>query len=72
MSLQFEVTLNSNPTADEKREAILENPVFGANLTDHQVVITWEKDKGTLLPEVRLSSRPQWLSGSLAEEVSVG
>jgi len=52
MSLQFEVTLNSNPTADEKREAILENPVFGANLTDHQVVITWEKDKGWHKAEV--------------------
>ncbi len=52
MSLQFEVTLNSNPTADENREAILENPVFGANLTDHQVVITWEKDKGWHKAEV--------------------
>lgn len=52
MSLQFEVTLNSNQTADEKREAILENPVFGANLTDHQVVITWEKDKGWHKAEV--------------------
>jgi branched-chain amino acid aminotransferase len=40
------VTKNPNPLAAEKREAILENPVFGANLTDHQVIVTWEKDKG--------------------------
>ena len=44
--LQFEIRRNPNPKPDAEREAILENPVFGANLTDHQVVIVWEKDKG--------------------------
>ncbi|MEY4434363.1 MAG: hypothetical protein RIR16_403 [Actinomycetota bacterium] len=52
MSLQFEITRNENPTPDEKREEILENPVFGANLTDHQVVVTWEKGKGWHRAEV--------------------
>ncbi len=44
--LTFEIQRNPNPKPDAEREAILENPVFGANLTDHQVVVTWEKDKG--------------------------
>ena len=52
MSLEFEVTLNENRLPDEARDAILENPVFGAKLTDHQVVITWEKDKGWHKAEV--------------------
>lgn len=52
MSLQFEVTLNEQPVPDAKREEILANPVFGANLTDHQVVITWEKEKGWHKAEV--------------------
>jgi len=43
---QWTVNHNPNPLANDKREAILENPVFGANLTDHQIVVTWEKDKG--------------------------
>lgn len=44
--LKFEVTRNPNPKPDAEREAILKAPVFGANLTDHQVVIVWEKEKG--------------------------
>ena len=46
MTIAFERHLNPNPTPDAKREEILKAPVFGANLTDHQVVIVWEKDKG--------------------------
>ncbi|MEY4321166.1 MAG: hypothetical protein RLZZ471_1107, partial [Actinomycetota bacterium] len=37
---------------DAEREAILANPVFGAKLTDHQVVVVWEKDKGWHSAEV--------------------
>ncbi len=50
--LKFEVTRNPNPKPDAEREAILAAPVFGANLTDHQVVIVWEKDKGWHSAEV--------------------
>jgi branched-chain amino acid aminotransferase len=46
MTIAFERHLNPNPKPDAEREAILEAPVFGANLTDHQVVVVWEKDKG--------------------------
>ena len=44
--LKFEVIRNTNPKPDAEREAVLQAPVFGANLTDHQVVVVWEKDKG--------------------------
>lgn len=44
--LKFEVIRNANPTPADKREEILKAPIFGANLTDHQVVVVWEKDKG--------------------------
>jgi branched-chain amino acid aminotransferase len=51
-NLKFEVTRNPNPKPDNEREEILKAPVFGANLTDHQVVIVWEKDKGWHSAEV--------------------
>jgi len=44
--LKFEVIRNTNPTPVAEREEVLKAPVFGANLTDHQVVVVWEKDKG--------------------------
>lgn len=44
--MKFERHLNPNPKPEADREAILKAPVFGANLTDHQIVIVWEKDKG--------------------------
>ncbi len=46
MTISFERHLNPNPTPDAEREEILKAPVFGAKLTDHQVLIVWEKDKG--------------------------
>ncbi len=42
----WERHLSANPTPDAERERILENPAFGANFTDHQIVVVWEKDKG--------------------------
>jgi branched-chain amino acid aminotransferase len=45
-NLKFEVIRNTNPKPDAEREELLKAPVFGANLTDHQVVVVWEKDKG--------------------------
>jgi branched-chain amino acid aminotransferase len=44
--LKFEVIRNTNPKPVAEREEVLKAPVFGANLTDHQVVVVWEKDKG--------------------------
>jgi len=38
MSIPFEVQRNANPMPKEEREALLVNPVFGQNRTDHQVV----------------------------------
>ena len=53
MSLpQWKVTRSTNPTPDAERERIIEKPVFGANLTDHQVVCVWEKEKGWVSAEV--------------------
>jgi len=50
--MDFKVTKNPNPTPKAERDAILANPVFGAKLTDHQVVVVWEKDKGWHSAEV--------------------
>ncbi|MEY3587259.1 MAG: hypothetical protein RL696_679 [Actinomycetota bacterium] len=50
--MEFKVTRNPNPTPASEREEIIANPVFGAKLTDHQVVVVWEKDKGWHSAEV--------------------
>jgi branched-chain amino acid aminotransferase len=52
MSLNFEVTKNTNPLPAAEREAIIANPTFGTHFTDHQVVVVWEKDKGWHSAEV--------------------
>ena len=52
MTLEFQVTRNPNALPDAEREAILEAPVFGAKLTDHQVIITWTKADGWIKAEV--------------------
>jgi len=44
--MEFKVTRSSNPLPDAEREAILENPAFGVNFTDHQIIIEWTKDGG--------------------------
>ena len=49
---EFKVTRNPKPMPAAEREAILEAPVFGANLTDHQIVCVWEKDNGWVSAEV--------------------
>jgi branched-chain amino acid aminotransferase len=43
---EWTVVHSSNPLPDAEREAILENPVFGANFTDHQVIVTWTAENG--------------------------
>ena len=52
MSIPFEVQRNANPMPKAEREALLVNPVFGQNRTDHQVVCTWEKEKGWISAQV--------------------
>ena len=44
--MQFHVSKNENPLDAAERERLIANPTFGTHFTDHQVVITWEKDKG--------------------------
>ena len=52
MTVPFEVQRNANPMPKAQREALLVNPVFGQNRTDHQVVCTWEKEKGWISAQV--------------------
>lgn len=50
--LKFEVVLNPNPTPDAERERIIDKPTFGTHLTDHQVVLVWEKENGWVSAQV--------------------
>jgi len=44
--MEFKVIKSDHPMAASEREALLENPAFGANFTDHQVIIEWTEEKG--------------------------
>ena len=46
MSLQFEVRPNQNPRSDAERQAILADPGFGVNFSDHMAVATWTQADG--------------------------
>ena len=46
MSLQFERRSNPKPLSDSERNAILANPGFGMNFTDHMAVATWTAADG--------------------------
>ena len=52
-SLEFSITNNPSPVTDEAREAILANPAFGKNFTDHMVTIEWDEDNGWHNAQVR-------------------
>ncbi|AKK11501.1 branched-chain amino acid aminotransferase [Corynebacterium uterequi] len=45
-SLEFTIHRNPNPATAEERAAILAQPAFGKNFTDHMVTIDWTADKG--------------------------
>ncbi|WIM67004.1 branched-chain amino acid aminotransferase [Corynebacterium breve] len=45
-SLEFQVDLTNTPTSDQERDAILADPKFGKNFTDHMITIEWTKEKG--------------------------
>ena len=51
--LDFTVTANDKPASDEERAAILANPAFGKQFTDHMVTIDWEEKKGWHNAQVR-------------------
>ncbi|WP_052048596.1 branched-chain amino acid aminotransferase [Pseudoglutamicibacter albus] len=46
ITVEFTRTLTTNPTSDEERAKILQDPGFGTHYTDHQVIINWDIDKG--------------------------
>lgn len=46
MTLNFAVDKNPNPATDAQREAVLADPAFGKNFTDHMVTIEWTEDRG--------------------------
>ncbi|MHA2789393.1 branched-chain amino acid aminotransferase [Corynebacterium sp. S7] len=45
-SLEFTVEKTTNPTTGAELEAILANPQFGKNFTDHMITIEWTEEKG--------------------------
>ena len=46
MSLSFELRSNPNPRSTNERQAILADPGFGVNFTDHMAVATWTSADG--------------------------
>lgn len=44
--LQFTVEPNTQPASDDQRAAVLANPGFGQNFSDHMAIATWTKEKG--------------------------
>ena len=46
VSLQFELRSNPKPRSDSERSAILANPGFGMQFTDHMAVATWTAADG--------------------------
>jgi branched-chain amino acid aminotransferase len=44
--LKFTTLPHPAPASDETREAVLANPGFGTNFTDHMVVIEWTEGQG--------------------------
>lgn len=46
MTLNFAVDQHPNPATDAQREAVLADPAFGKNFTDHMVTIEWTEDRG--------------------------
>lgn len=52
-ALSFPVTPSPAPTPPASRDAILANPGFGTNFTDHMAVATWTPDDGWHDDEIR-------------------
>ncbi len=43
---RFAITMNDSPHTREQREAILADPAFGREFTDHMVSIEWDRENG--------------------------
>ncbi|MCG7254561.1 branched-chain amino acid aminotransferase [Corynebacterium gottingense] len=52
-TLDFSISQHPNPATDAEREAILADPAFGQEFTDHMVSIEWTEDKGWHDAQVR-------------------
>lgn len=50
--MEFSITRNPSPLADDVRDSLIENPTFGTHFTDHQVVVVWDEGKGWHSAEV--------------------
>ena len=46
MTLEFALTRNEQPAADDVRQGVLAEPGFGRHFTDHMVTIDWTVDDG--------------------------
>ncbi|MGC5078210.1 branched-chain amino acid aminotransferase [Agrococcus sp. DT81.2] len=46
MTLEFTLTRNAQPIADDERARVLAEPGFGKHFTDHMVSIDWTEDGG--------------------------
>jgi branched-chain amino acid aminotransferase len=46
MTLEFALTRNAQPIADDERARVLAEPGFGKHFTDHMVSIDWAEDGG--------------------------
>lgn len=52
-TLDFSISQHPNPATDAEREAILADPAFGQEFTDHMVSIEWTEEKGWHDAQVR-------------------
>lgn len=75
-TLSFPVTRTSAPTPDSEREAILADPGFGTNFTDHMAVAVWRHDEGwgddAIRPYASLSLDPAAAVLHYAQEIFEG
>ena len=44
--MEFKIIKSDHAMPESEREALLEDPAFGVNFTDHQVIIEWTKEDG--------------------------
>ncbi|MEU5714427.1 branched-chain amino acid aminotransferase [Streptomyces sp. NPDC020403] len=72
----IELKPSSNPLSDAEREAVLANPGFGRQFTDHMVTISWTEGRGwhdaQLVPYGPLSLDPANMTLHYAQEIFEG
>lgn len=74
--MKFEHIKHPSPTSDAEREAILADPGFGTNFTDHMVVVEWTEGEGwhdaTVGPREPISLDPAAAVLHYAQEIFEG